>query len=474
MFEKYSLKKQFILTFILILISSILSMVFISVIAFFILSSPWIYPANYYEKQMPRIEKYVKENNTKLLDVSFKKNLEKIIPLSGIEYKVVNFKTDTNYGNLEYSICEKNDLIDKINTSILNKNEVLKFIPIIDDKFNINGVIIFKYILKVQPISKYKTIFFLGSIVYLISPFLFIIIYSIIFGKKFSKNINIPLKQLIDASNKIKNYDLDFKLNYSYNNELGKLIQAFESMRCELKETLTKQWVAEKEKRDIVSSLSHDLRTPLTIIKGHVEMLKEGFYKDERRLKKYLDIIETSTNRAVLLVEDLNVLSKFENPKFKLNIRKTNVLDFIKEKLEEYKLLAEKNGILLSIITENIDNNTIFYMDKLRICQVIDNILINSFRYTNNKDSICIKISLVKNKLKFIISDTGKGFSEEDLKYAFRKFYKGDKSRSKDIGSYGLGLYIAKTIVEKHGGKIRIYNDKGATVEFFIVMREKL
>ena len=225
---------------------------------------------------------------------------------------------------------------------------------------------------------------------------------------------------------------------------------------------------SEKEKRDMIQALSHDLRSPLTLIKGHVELLQEGAYKDEEKLKRYLNIIEKSTNRAVALVDDLNVLSKIDDSKFTLDKREVSLKDFFKDKFDIYRSYAKDNNIKFNVeIDEGLDK-TIVYIDKAQISRVIDNIITNSFRYVGIDGRIDINVFENGEKIIFKIKDNGVGFTKEDLINACNRFYKGDKSRTSGSGNSGLGLYICKKIIDKHNGEIKLFNEDGAVVEFSI------
>lgn len=477
MLEKYTLKKQFTLTFTLVLICSVISVLIILVLYFEIIDiNMYFQPANYYEKQIPNIAKYVEDKRSEILEITSKDNLEKIIPIEGMEYRVMDNDSNTVYGNLDEKIViSKKMMINYLNGNIHRDNKIIRLIPILDKSDALKGVIALQYQLKVTTKKDFNVLIFTITIILILSPFLFIILFTLIFGKQLSKRINRPLEQLIKASKKIKYQDLDFKLHYPYNNELGQLTQSFESMRCELKKTLNEQWRIEKEKKDMVSALSHDLRTPLTVIKGRVELLQEGSFKKQDRLLRDLKVIDGSVDRAILLVNDLNMLSKLENVDFNLNIKKVKSTFFLNEKFDEYLTLIKNNNIKLNI-DSNLPEEDEFSFDELRISQALDNIITNSVKYIDADGTISIKILKEHEKLRFIISDTGKGFSKEDLRYALTKFYRGDKARSNDKGSLGLGLYITKTIVNKHNGELSIYNNEcgGAVVDFYIAENKNI
>ena len=471
MFKKYSIKKQFILTFSLVLVCSIVAFLATGFGALLFIDNKNIKQANYYEKMIPNIENYFKENNTKLLDNSFKENIEKELEGTQIKYKVINLKNNSSYGTLENINLSREDIINKINTNSLNdRNDVTEYIPIINKDLYLNGVILLKYPLKVTAnnISD-RTISIITTLI-VISPFIYIILFTYIFGLKLAKNINDPLNKLKEASKKIQNKDLDFKLDYKYNNELYDVVKSFEDMRKELKDTLDKEWALEEERKEIIGGLSHDLRSPLTVIKGKLDLLLEGSYKNEDRLLKYLDSIEKSTDRAIVLVEDLNRFNKLESAEFKINPSEENIKVFLTEKVYELKSITDEKDINLNLKLIGIDDSTKFTFDKESISRVLDNIIMNSIRYVDKKGSINIAAELNNKKLEFTISDNGCGFSKKDLKYALNKFYRGDESRGTNMGNSGLGLYICKVIIEKHNGKIVLSNSDngGAKIQFFI------
>lgn len=470
MLKKYSLKKQFILTFALVLFCSVLSVIVTVGIFLLLINGENIKQANYYEKMIPEIELYIKSNNVKILDKNYENELDKLIPPKGIKYNVIDLENGNTYGNLENKL-DKKELVDKLNTTKVDKkNNVEKYIPIISEDYYLKGVVLLGYKLEVSSDNIPQSIISLVSIILLISPFIYIMLFSYLFGRKLSQNINEPLNKLKWASSKIKDNDLDFGLEYPYNNELGDVINSFDEMKEELNKTLNKQWSMEEEKKEIISGLSHDLRSPLTVIKGKVDMLLEGSYKNEERLINYLKSIDKSTNRAIILVDDLNTINKLENNKFDIFPCNNNIVKFLNEKVEGFNALAYEKSININLVIVNINDETLWNFDDKAISRVLDNIITNSIRYTENNGEINVLSQINNDKLYFKISDNGRGFSNNDLKFALNKFYRGDKSRSVSSGNSGLGLYICKIIIEKHNGEILISNNEieGANVEFYI------
>jgi signal transduction histidine kinase len=301
-------------------------------------------------------------------------------------------------------------------------------------------------------------------------PFIFIIVFTYIYAKKLSREINKPVNILLKASEKIKNRDLDFTIEYNENDEFTKLCNAFEEMRVNLKDSLTKQWSLEQSRRENIANITHDLKTPLTIVSTYSEALMDNDIKGDK-LKDYIEVIRRNNQRALVLLDDMNKISNIESPDFILNPIDVNIVEFLKLKEKDYKLLCQEKGINFKMdITDFRKNNFVDKFDTKSIEQALDNCISNSIRYTEKGGDITLTILCTDKEIEFSIIDTGTGFTNEDLKNLFNKFYKGDKSRSFTTGHSGLGMYIAKTIVEKHGGNIEAKNNnpKGAIIRFNI------
>ncbi|MEW9096913.1 MAG: HAMP domain-containing sensor histidine kinase [Clostridiaceae bacterium] len=477
MSKSSSLKKQFIYNFMYIIIASIIFSIITYTVYLSFINMGLILPSNYYEKKVSPIINYIDKKGVKILDESEREDLEKIIPVDGMKYGVVDKNIKLLYGNIE-KLSERNieDIKEGKERNHFNEKfgifqqGVIIYHPIKNgDK--IEGNIILEYVL--TPRAKNPKYNFLvpPEIFIFLSPIIYVVIFTLLFSRRFSKSINKPIQDLIQASKKIKERDLDFSISYNAQNELGELVGSFEEMRKGLSTSLTRQWEIENERRDMVRAIAHDLRTPLTIIKGHLEILQDGGVENKDRLLRYLDIIDDNTKRAIKLIEDMNMLAKIEGVEFTLNFTPVDIIDFIDKKSEEYNLLCSKKNIeFKSSVDCKKRNKDLVNIDKDRISQVLDNIVFNSFRFIKEDGSIFLYVMVEENKITIKISDDGEGFSAKDLKNIFKKFYQGDESRSKEKGHSGLGLYISKLIVEKHGGKIKAYNSEegGANVEFYI------
>ncbi|SHH81244.1 Signal transduction histidine kinase [Caloranaerobacter azorensis DSM 13643] len=472
--DDISLKKQLIIYILAVIILSFICTTVVITANLILMSRGIILRADYYESKVPFIEKYIENTGDKLLNKGFKTELEKIIPVQGIEYQVLNYKGEMIYGNYKTDIVDlpfkSIDKRDKIVVGYFNA-EVIEFIPISKNGLAV-GMVLLKYHIKPSARNpKYNFLVQYLEQIVVISPFVFIILFTIIFVSKFNKKLSGPLNELLEGANKIKNRNLEFKISYKSNNELGKLCSAFEDMRNELKVTLENQWKLEQDRRYMLEAIAHDLRTPLTIIKGHIEGILYSNKFDEDKFIRYLNLIDKNVDRIIKLIEKMDRIVKLEQQDFKLEFEKCDIVKFLNEKSSDFDRICSLKKInFIMKKDEKLADKFIISTDINALSQILDNIISNSLRYTPINGEIILKVNIEKNTLCFLIDDTGCGFSSRDIKNMFKRFYQGDESRSKEKGHYGLGLYIVKTLVEKLGGSITAGNNEmgGARVKFSI------
>lgn len=476
--KSITFKEQFVISIALVLVLSFVLTIGGVLLEVGLTEKEIILPANYYSSQVPKIEDYISKNKNKIIKKSFKKELEKIIPTAGIEYEVVNSKGQLSYGHFKNPIVSKILMISKEKTESYSwfnnlDPKVIKYIPVLDNN-KVSGMVILKYFIR----SSAKNPHFNWMVEYFdlysfAAPFIYIIIFSIIFGKIFSRNLNVPLRQLMVAAEKIRTQDLNFNITYKDNNELGKLCKSFENMRASLKEALEKQWKLEEERKEMVGAVAHDLRTPITIVKGHVEGLLESKHLDNEKLYRYLNLIDKNTDRMSKLVEKINLITKIERADFKLNNKACDLISYINEKNMEYSILVQDKKIKFICKIEDLrEANTLVNIDTYALSEILDNLVSNSIRFIPKEGNIHLKFHLTQKSFIFSISDTGCGFSNKDIKNVFKSFYQGDESRSKEKGHSGLGLYIVKTLVDKFNGSVEANNNAcgGAEIKVYIPM----
>ena len=228
----------------------------------------------------------------------------------------------------------------------------------------------------------------------------------------------------------------------------------------------TKQEKLEDMRKEFVSNVSHELKTPLTSVKTYAETLMEQDELDEESKKKFLGVILTESNRMARLVSDLLQLTKFDYKKIAWEKIDFDITELTKQICEKHKIQAEKkNQILECYETSNVP---LVYGDRDGIEQVITNILINSIKYTQEGGNVKVYIGSVHEDAYIKIIDNGIGIPEEDLPHVFERFYRVDKARSREMGGTGLGLPIAKEIIESNNGSISIKSEKGKGTEVII------
>ncbi|HBF8525498.1 TPA: HAMP domain-containing histidine kinase [Clostridioides difficile] len=470
--KNQSLIAQFRHTFIFIIIASIVATVITYVFAIYLYIyslNKDIYPPNYYERQVPRIEKYINEKNITLLSQSNEEGLKRTIRGDDMLYQVVDNNGNILYGtNPKKLFKTKEELFNNFINKTVRKGGYIHTIPIKGDNGKIEGAVILFYQVKITFANSRGRFVFAVIIMALFSPFIYIVGFTRWLSKRFVKNINQPLHLLIDASKKIKEKDLDFEIDYYSDNELGKLCSAFSEMKDELKGSLSAQWKMEQERVEMVEALAHDLKSPLSIILGYTDALIGNNTDDNEKLHRYLTVIRENTEKSAALVQKMQYTSDLEKSNIQLNLVPINLPEFLRQKVQDYELQAHQKEVELILKMKGNIQSPI-QIDVDRLTRIFDNIISNSLQYTPSGGNISITVKDEKNCISYEICDSGRGFSSKDLKKALDKFYRGDEARQTKGGHSGLGLYIVKQLVEQLGGSVKIENSKsgGACVKFW-------
>jgi len=231
---------------------------------------------------------------------------------------------------------------------------------------------------------------------------------------------------------------------------------------------ITEIVTTEKIKRDFVASVSHELKTPLTAIKGYIETMEET--ADENNAV-YLQIVRRHTERLINLVQDLLNLSALEHPNVKLYWEDVNLKTIANNVLAIFENAAKRKG--LKLIQEIPEPPPVIKGDGLRLEQALINLLDNAIKYTE-KGTVSLRVKVVDDQVVISIQDTGIGIAAEHIPRIFERFYVVDRSRSRQSGGTGLGLAIVKHIVELHQGKIRVESTPGKGSEFSVVLPMKI
>lgn len=301
-----------------------------------------------------------------------------------------------------------------------------------------------------------KTLLNIINILQLVLPLIFFIglllLADIIFYKV---KLKTPIEILNKGAMEISNNNLDFCLEYNNNDELGNLCNAFEKMRSELNKNNIKMWTMINDRKQLNAAFSHDLRNPLTVLKGYSNYLTKyiptGKLSDEKILST-TQLMSEHINRIEYYVENMSNAQRLED--LVVSKSMSNINKFIENLDENISIIAKQEGKSFTLKSQINNMNLLF--DENIILRVVENIISNAFRYARN--NVSILIYLEQELLTFVIEDDGIGFSKESLKLALRPFYR-DKTLNDSNAHFGMGLYISKILCEKHGGSISIENN---------------
>lgn len=285
-----------------------------------------------------------------------------------------------------------------------------------------------------------------------------------------------PIKQLQEAADRIKEGNLDFKIEVSGEDEIGRLGVSFEEMRKRLRDNATEKLSTEAESRVLISNIAHDLKTPITAVKGYAEGIIDGVANTPEKVDKYVRTIYNKANEMDTLINELTLYSKIDTNRIPYNFAKINVSEYFQDCIEEIGLDLESKGIGLGYYNY-VDSDVMIIADPEQLRRVINNIISNSIKYMNKtKGFINIRIKDVGDFIQVEMEDNGRGIAQRDIPYIFDRFYRADASRNSATGGSGIGLSIVKKIIEDHGGKIWATSkeDTGTTMYFVIRKYEEV
>jgi signal transduction histidine kinase len=276
-----------------------------------------------------------------------------------------------------------------------------------------------------------------------------------------SRRILKPVNQLSAAASKIREGELDFKMEPASKDELGKLVKTFDEMRGKLKEASEIREQYEKNRRELIANISHDLKTPITSIRGYVEGIKDGVANTEDKFDRYLDTIHGKAEHMNRLIDELFLYSKLDVQSLPFDFEEIEWKAFLEDYLEELRLELRKENVQISMQTGEGFSSTV-RIDPDKMIRVMDNIIYNSVKYVD-KDRCHIRISLEEKEemVEVMIGDNGPGVPANELSSIFNRFYRSDPSRNSNSVGSGLGLAIAAQIIKAHRGKIWAESSSG-------------
>ena len=286
------------------------------------------------------------------------------------------------------------------------------------------------------------------------------------------RSIAVPLVKLRKATQNIKEGNLDFVLEVEGNDEFSQLCQDFEEMRKRLKESTEEKILMDKENKELISNISHDLKTPITAVKGYVEGIMDGVADTPEKMDRYVRTIYNKTNEMDHLINELTFYSKIDTNRIPYTFSKLNVEDYFSDCAEELGLEMETRGIEL-VYANYVEKGVQVIADGEQIRRVIHNIVSNAIKYMEKPRGIIqLRVKDVGDFIQVEIEDNGKGIAAKDLPYIFDRFYRTDVSRNSSKGGSGIGLSIVKKIMEDHGGKVWATSRLGIGTIMYFVLRK--
>ena len=286
---------------------------------------------------------------------------------------------------------------------------------------------------------------------------------SQIFTGNLTKHIMEPLDELKDAARRMQENDLSQDILYVGDAEFEEVCTTFNNMQGHILEEQEKNRRYEQARTDMIAGISHDLRTPLTAIKGSIKGMLDGIAATPDMQKKFLNAAYRRTGEMDVLLNQLFYLSRLETGNMPLNIREINLTDFLARYVNgKQEVLDTKEAEIRAVLQER---KYFTRIDPEQMQRILDNIVENSVKYSE-KSPVHVDISLKSEgeKLHLTVADDGTGIEEEKLPHIFEEFYRGDESRNKKEGN-GLGLYIVKYLIEAMDGSVCARNDQGFVIE---------
>lgn len=446
---------------------------YLLILTFLILGGLWVLQVLslniYYEwskyKEIKNISNKIKEvyksedYKDKLDGIAFKDD----ICIEILDNKNITYSTDSLSRGC---LISNNSTINNYKLEFMKSNSSSITYKIVNPKFK-NKTLIYGFKLSddsyafinssLEPIS--STVSVLKNQLIIVT--IIVLIMAFIIGYIMSKKISEPIEKITILSKELAKGNYDIKFNSG--TDIREII--------DLEDTLTKsaQELGKTEtlRRELMANVSHDLKTPLTIIKANAEMVKDLTHSNKEKREKNLDIIIEEVDRLNLLVEDILDLSKMQSKSITLVKEKVNINDLIKSIIKKFDVLCDKDGYSIDYKGLNYE----FECDKKQMEIAIYNLINNAINYTGKDKKVYIKLKREKDLIKVEIKDTGKGISEEDLKYIWDKYYKIDKKYKRVTYGTGLGLSIVKNVFILHNYKYGVESKKGVGTIFYFYIK---
>lgn len=306
----------------------------------------------------------------------------------------------------------------------------------------------------------------------LISIVVILVFTSLIMVIWIYNGIHTPMQKLSDATHRIKEGDFDFELKAEGKDEFSSLCRDFDDMRQRLKDLDEEKKTFDRQSKELISNISHDLKTPITAVKGYVEGIMDGVADTPEKMDRYIRTIYIKANDMDRLINELTFYSKIDTNRIPYNFNRINVTEYFDDCAEEVGLEMRERNIVFSYIN-TVEPDILVIADAEQIKRVVNNIIGNSVKYMEKeKKYVQLRVMDVGDFIQVELEDNGKGIPNKELVSIFDRFYRTDLSRNSAQGGSGIGLSIVKKIIEDHGGRIWATSKVGeGTVMHFVIRK---
>lgn len=376
---------------------------------------------------------------------------------------------DTEFNNLKHILSEESIEVKNINETLYVSGKYQYLIKKESMTYSDNQTGSIYIVSKISNVLPEVRKLVLGSCV-------FMVVVTVIAGAMLTiwiyKGILKPVTELKKAADNIAKGNLDFEVVQYKENEFGELSHAFEEMRKHLKESIEENIRSDEESKELISNISHDLKTPVTAIKGYAEGIMDGVADSPEKMDKYIRTIYNKANDMDKLIGELTIYSKIDNNKIPYNFVKLNLEEYFNDCVDEINTDLSARGIKLTYINY-VDRDVLVIADPEQLKRVINNIISNSVKYMDKSERfIAIRIVDEDDFVRIEMEDNGKGIANDELQYIFERFYRTDSSRNSSQGGSGIGLAITKKIIEAHGGRIWATSKVGSGTTIHFILRK--
>jgi signal transduction histidine kinase len=297
-------------------------------------------------------------------------------------------------------------------------------------------------------------------------------VFQFIFLLRLEKRIIVPIERLRQGVNEIAKGNYDVRVECGMPNDLGLLITSFNEMAEELSQAEKVQAEYEENRKNLIANISHDLKTPITAIQGHIEALLDTAATSPENQEKYLKVIHHNTAYLNRLIDDLFLFSKLDMDKLEFHFESVSIGDYLTDLMEEYQLELGGQDIQVRF-SSMLEGETTVYLDGKRMYQAINNIIRNAIGHGPDHGlALSVKLYLQGEWVAIDIQDNGPGIPQDKLPHIFDRFYRIDTERTKDLESTGLGLAITRELVQAHGGEITVSSREGEGTRFTVLLPE--